>query len=302
MNLPSTRPDSNVGAHLALLTVALIYAGNYFIAKGIFEQLAPAGAVALRSAASAIIFYLLARFQGVFQQMEDKKDLLRLVVCALFGAVLNQNFFLAGLARTTEVNAAVIMTTTPVMVFLVSVLLKTEQLTWIKSVGLGIALTGAIILSLNGRSVVVGADTLLGDLMVMTNAACYAIYLVLIKPLMKKYHVLTIMSWLMGMAAIINVPFGLPDILAADWQQMNSSTYWGLAYLIIAVTNLAYGLNAYGLTRVSPSSVGVYIYLQPVIVSVLAAFLPNKHITLVQFACMLLVCLGVGLVAYRKKT
>lgn len=293
---------TDLGPHIALFAVALIYAGNYFIVKGIFDQLSPAGAVALRSVASAFIFYLLARFQGVLQKIESKKDLIRIAGCALFGAVLNQNFFLAGLERTTEVNAAVIMTTTPVMVFLVSVILKTEKLSWIKSIGLGIALTGAIILSLNGRSVEVGLDTFAGDMMVLTNAACYAIYLVMVKPLMAKYHVLTIMTWLMGLAAIINVPFGLPDIMAADWQAMDGMTYLGIAYLIIAVTNLAYGLNAYGLTRVSPSAVGVYIYLQPVIVSILAAFLPNKTITWVQLGCMLLVCIGVGLVAYRKKT
>lgn len=301
MNLQQ-RSVTNHGAHAALVTVALIYAGNYFIAKEVFQQLPPAGAVALRTGGSALIFYLIASFSGLLQKIRGREDLLRILACALFGAVLNQNFFFAGLDRTTEVNAAVIMTTTPVMVFLVSVLLKTEKLTWIKSAGLAIALAGAVILSINGRSVSLGSDTLVGDLLILANASCYAIYLVLVKPLMTRYNVLTIMTWFMGLAAIINVPFGLPDIMAADWYTMSDTTFWGIAYLIIAVTNLAYGLNAYGLTRVSPSQVGVYIYLQPVIVSVLAAFLPNKHITWVQLVCMLLVCVGVGLVAYRKKT
>lgn len=293
---------ANIGAHIALLIVALIYAGNYFIAKSVFEQLPPAGAVALRTGGSALIFYLIASFSGLLQKIRGRADIIRILACALFGAVLNQNFFFAGLSRTTEVNAAVIMTTTPVMVFLVSVVLKTEKLSWVKSIGLAVALAGAMVLSLNGRAVSLGADTFVGDMLILANASCYAIYLVLVKPLMARYNVLTIMTWLMGLAAIINVPFGLPDIMAADWQAMDSMTFWGIAYLIIAVTNLAYGLNAYGLTRVSPSSVGVYIYLQPVIVSVLAAFLPNKHITWVQFVCMLFVCVGVGLVAYRKKT
>lgn len=293
---------SDIGPHIALIAVALIYAGNYFIAKEVFQEIPPAGAVALRTGGSALIFYLVASFTGLLQRINNRSDLLRILACALFGAVLNQNFFFAGLNRTTEVNAAVIMTTTPVIVFLVAVLLRTEKLTWIKIAGLGIALAGAIILSLNGRSVSLGTDTLVGDLLILANASCYAVYLVLVKPLMSKYHVLTIMTWLMGLAAIINVPFGLPDIMAADWQAMDGMTFWGIAYLIIAVTNLAYGLNAYGLTRVSPSSVGVYIYLQPVIVSILAAFLPNKTITWVQLGCMLIVCVGVGLVAYRKKT
>lgn len=291
-----------MGAHAALLTVALIYAGNYFIAKEVFRQLPPAGAVALRTGGSALVFYLIGSYNGLLQQLRERSDLIRLMSCAIFGAVLNQNFFYAGLDRTTEVNAAVIMTTTPIMIFLVAVLLRTEKLTWIKIAGLGIALAGAITLSMNGRSVSLGTDTLAGDLMVLTNAISYAIYLVLVTPLMTKYNVLTVMTWLMGLAAIINVPFGLPDIMAAEWHAMDGMTYWGIAYLIIAVTNLAYGLNAYGLTRVSPSAVGVYIYLQPVLVSILAAFLPNKTITLVQLECMLLVCVGVGLVAYRKKT
>lgn len=301
MNL-RRRSTTQVGAHAALTAVALIYAGNYFIAKEVFQQLSPAGAVALRTGGSAFIFFLVAASTSQLQKITNRSDLIRIMACALFGAVLNQNFFFAGLNRTTEVNAAVIMTTTPVMVFLVAVFLNTEKLTWIKIAGLGIALAGAVILTINGRDVSLGMDTMTGDLLILANASSYAIYLVLVKPLMARYNVFTIMTWLMGLAAIINVPFGIPDIMAAEWQTMSSTTFWGIAYLIIAVTNLAYGLNAYGLTRVSPSAVGVYIYLQPVIVSVLAAFLPNKGITWVQLGCMLFVCVGVGLVAYRKKT
>lgn len=288
-------------AHGALMIVAWLYAANYFIAKGIFAYLAPAGAVGIRTSIAAGLFLITSLLSGTFKFLESKQDWITLLFCALFGVVLNQNFFLAGLELTTEVNASVIMTITPVLVVLISVALRQERLNMLAVTGLGIALIGAIVLSLNGRSLSIGTDTVLGDLLIFINASSYAGYLVLVQPLMRKYHVLTIMPWLLLAAVFANLPFGFSDIMTANWTDMPGRIQWSLAYLVIGVTFLVYGLNAFGLSRISASQVGIYIYLQPVIVSLLAAFLPNKHITWIQVGCMLLVCIGVGMVVYRKK-
>ena len=288
-------------AHGALFTVAWLYAINYFVAKGIFEFLPPAGAVGVRTGAAAVLFVITGIATGKFRLLDSRKDWMTIILCSLFGVVLNQNFFLAGLDRTTEVNASVIMTITPVIVVLISVGLGRERLNWMGGVGLIIALLGAGILSLNGRTLSIGSDTVLGDLFIFINAASYAGYLVLVQPLMRKYHFLTIMPWLLLFACLVNIPFGMSDILTASWTDMPVSIRWSLLYLVVGVTYLVYALNAFGLSRISASQVGIYIYLQPVIVSLLAAFLPNKDITLSQVGCMLLVCAGVGMVVYRKK-
>ncbi|MDP5170624.1 MAG: DMT family transporter [Bacteroidia bacterium] len=298
--IPSFRAD--LKAHGALLTVALLYGGNYFVAKGVFDFLSPAGAVAIRTGGSALLLILLGTGMGRLVKVPPRKDIYRLILCAFFGAILNQNLFFAGLARTTEVNASVIMTTSPIFVFLVAYLARAEVLNLPKIIGLIVSFSGALLLSVAGRTIDLEADTLVGDLLVVSNACSYAIYLVLVQPLMKRYDVITIMAWIFGLAALINVPFGVPAIMAADWAAMDWTVYGRLAYLVLGVTVLAYSLNAYALKRVPSSQVGVYIYLQPVIVSVLAAFLPNKHIGWMQMLCMMLVFVGVALVTYGKKT
>lgn len=287
-------------AHLALLGVACLYAGNYFVAKYVFAALRPTGAVGLRTAGSFLLFWLLWKI-WVRERISSRQDRLRLLLCALFGTILNQNLFFLGLDQTTPVHASVIMTTGPLFVFLFARVARSEALTPRKLLGLALAFGGALWLSVQGKSLNADGQTIWGNLMVMGNAASYGLYLVLVTPLMQRYHVFTIMTWIFGIGTLVNLPLALPDILAVDWAHFPGMAGAGLAYIIVGVTVMTFGFNAYALQRVPTSQVGIYIYLQPVLVSVLAAFLPNNQVTVMQLLCMLAVLAGVSLVTYRKK-
>lgn len=288
-------------AHLALGSVALIYGLNYFIAKTVFEVLDPAGAVAIRTLGSALLFWLAAAWLRK-PMWPAKEDRWRLVLCALLGVILNQNLFFAGLSRTLEVNASVLMTTSPLFLFLATYLMRSERMNGWKMLGLTLAFGSAFLLTATGKAIEWGGTQWWGDLLVLANAATYAVYLVMVRPLMGRYHVMQVMMWVFGISVLANLPFGLADILAADWQAAGWQHHAALAYVVLAVTVLAYGLNAFALQTLPSSQVGIYIYLQPVIVAVLAAFLPNKIITWWQISCMAFVIAGVALVSYRKKT
>lgn len=301
----NTRPQGlfspRLLAHLALGSVALIYGLNYFIAKTVFEVLDPAGAVAIRTLGSALLFWLAAAWLRK-PLLPAQKDRWRLVLCALLGVILNQNLFFAGLSRTLEVNASVLMTTSPLFLFLATWLMRSERMSGLKMLGLALAFGGAFLLTATGKAIEWGGSQWWGDLLVLANAATYAVYLVVVRPLMGRYHVAQVMLWVFGISVVANLPFGIADILAANWQAAAWQHYAALAYVVIAVTVMAYGLNAFALQTLPSSQVGIYIYLQPVIVALLAAFLPTKSINWWQVACMALVIAGVALVSYRKKT
>ena len=123
-------------AHTALFVVALIYGANYFIAKGLFQWLAPAGVVGLRTAGAALIFGAVGYARGWLQLPANRADWIRLLACTFFGAVINQHLFLGGLSRTLEVNASVIMTTSPVFVVIVAVILRQESISAMRIAGL----------------------------------------------------------------------------------------------------------------------------------------------------------------------
>jgi drug/metabolite transporter (DMT)-like permease len=67
-------------------------------------------------------------------------------------------------------------------------------------------------------------------------------------------------------------------------------------YIGVFATAAPYALNAWALARVNPATVAVYIYLQPLIGFLLAAFLLRESITLRFIWAATLIFAGVFLV------
>jgi drug/metabolite transporter (DMT)-like permease len=286
-------------AHLALFGVSLFYGFNYFIAKDVFAGIPPLGMVAIRTTSAILFFGLISRL-WIREKIKNRQDYGRLLLCGILGASLNQVFFFSGLSRTFEVNASVLMTTTPVFVFLAGFVLRTEKITLWKIAGLLLAFAGAALLTLGGRKLEFSRQTLTGDLMIVFNALSYGVYLVIARPLMLRYHALTVVFWVFVFGGLINIPLGISDLLSIQAHQLSGEVLWGAAYIVVFATFLAYGFNALGLQRIHSTAVGVYIYLQPVIVAVLSLFWRSDSMDLEKLIYMLLVLLGVFLVSLRK--
>lgn len=301
MNAERPPSRSLLLAHGALLAVALIYGLNYYLARAVFAEIPPLGMVALRTFFAMLVFAILTR-GGTRERIRSRRDYGRLALCAVFGAGLNQICFFQGLALTVEVNASVLMTTAPLFVFLAAFALRSEVLTGRKVLGLLLAFAGAALLSLRGRDLALGQQSLLGDLLVTINAASFGLYLVLVRPLMQTYQLFTVVMWIFLFGCLINVPVGLPALWSVEWSTVSWTAYLQVLYIIVFVTVGTYSLNGWALKRVSSAGVGVYIYLQPVIVALLSLVWADSPITWAQTGCMILVFVGVYLVTYRKKS
>lgn len=286
-------------AQLALLAVALIYAFNYFIAKDLFAAVPPLGVVAIRSIAGLVFFWFI-QLVWIREKIQSRKDYFLLFICGMLGVALNQIFFFSGLDRTLAVNASALMTTTPVFVLFVGIIMKVEQLTAKKILGLGLAGIGAVLLILGGRELSFNQDTVIGDLMIVFNALVYGLYLVLVRPLVQRYHPMTIMVWVFTFGAMLTLPVGIPSLLPIDWAILPQPAVWGIVYIVLFTTIGAYSLNAIALQKVPSSTAGIYIYLQPVLVSVLAFFLLEDGVSLEELGFIAMVLIGVYLVSYKK--
>lgn len=250
-------------AHLALFTVNAIYGVNYVVAKGLMpEVIGPSGFILLRVLGAGVLFWLLA---AVRWEPVAAKDLLRLFLCAVFGVALNQLMFFHGLMRTTPVNSSIIMVATPILVLVLSALLIGERITWTKALGVGLGAAGALaLIALKPAEGAAGA-TVLGDLFILINATSFGIYLVIVKPLMRTYRAVTVMAWCFLFGAVLVLPFGWNELGAVHWQALSTPVWMALAFVVVMVTFVAYLLNTWALGVVSPSVVGTYIYLQPVL-------------------------------------
>ncbi len=200
-------------AHLALFAVNAIYGINYVVAKGLMpEVIGASGFILLRVIGAALLFWLL---RALRPERVDWSDAGRLFLCAVFGVALNQLMFFHGLMRTSPINASIIMVATPILVLVLSGVLIGERITRTKLLGVLLGASGALLLiGLKPKGGATGA-TMLGDAFILINAISYGLYLVLVKPLMRKYTAVTVMAWcLIGLVMVL--PFGLGEFCGCD--------------------------------------------------------------------------------------
>lgn len=290
---------NRVTAHVALFIVALIYGANYSIAKELLdnEYISPMGLVLFRIITSLLLFLI---FHLLFiKERIDRKDIWRLIACGILGVFLNQSFFISGLKFTTPINASVLMVTTPIFVLLISIILREEKFTWFKILGVFLGATGTLLLILSKGSLDF-SGTLKGDVLVLINAFSFSLYLVIVKPLMSKYNPITVIKWIFLFGLIPVFPLGFEGALQVDWSTFSTAIWIAFLYVLIMTTFFTYLLNAIALRVAKPSTVGIYIYLQPVLATLVALSLGKDELTQTKILSGMIIILGVYLVSSNK--
>jgi drug/metabolite transporter (DMT)-like permease len=297
---------NNYKAHLALLGANVIYGANHIIAKGVMpNKIGPSAFVFLRILGASLLFWIIKSF---IKEKVDKKDFPLLILCGLLGVASNQLLFFHGLNLTSPIDASIIITAVPVMVLIFSAFLLKEKITTNKLIGITIGAVGAVLLIWYGNKAE-GTSSVLGNIYVLLNACSYALYMVLVKPLMKKYNPITIISWAFLFGFIFMFPFGIQDITTTNFEAFTLNTYLAVAFVVLGTTFLAYLFNIYALSKVSPSISGSYIYLQPVVsfimVSLYAFVLKDNEysqdINLIKIISCLMVIAGVYMISKKPR-
>lgn len=289
-------------AHLALAAVALFYGLNYFVLKPVFATGINSFAVlAIRCTITAAFFWA---YHALFvrERVRERRDYGRLLLAAFFGVTINQTFFLWGLSLTSRVNSAVLMILTPVFVFLAAWILREERFSLRTLSGLILSFVGALGLILSGseQTFQVGGATISGDLMIMVNAASYGLYLVFVRPLVLKYNTFTIIKWLFLFGSIPNILIGIFPLSQVPIEIFSGEVILRIGFLIVFATIGAYWLNAWAMKRLPSSAVGIYIYAQPVFVTLLSAGLGMGEVTWLSIPFIFLIFAGVWMVSMRK--
>tara|TARA_R110002072_G_scaffold22615_1_gene79256 strand:+ start:76969 stop:77868 length:900 start_codon:yes stop_codon:yes gene_type:complete len=288
-------------ALLAATAASTIYGINHTIAKGLMPDIIePYGFILLRVSGAGVIFWLLSIFYPT--EKIERKDWLRIIACAFFGMVLNMLMFFKGLSLSTPINSSVVITLAPVLLLILSAIFLRERITWLKSIGISIGLLGALLLILFGVKTQPNAPNIpLGNLLFIVNAASYSVYLIIVKPLVAKYSSITLMKLFFLFAIVMNLPIGISEFTDVAWTSLSFDAIWKLAFVVVGTTVLTYLFNIYALKQLSPSTIGAFIYLQPLIAAVFAVIAGADTITPIRVGAAALIFLGVFL-STRKKT
>ncbi len=288
-------------ALLAATTASFIYGINHTIAKGLMpDVINPFGFILLRVSGAALVFWIISLFLP--SEKVERKDWWRFIICAFFGMVLNMLSFFKGLSLSTPINSSVIITLSPVLLLILSALVLKERITWVKSLGISLGLSGALLLVIFGLKAQPNAPNIpLGNFLFIVNAASYSVYLILVKPLTKKYSAITLMKFLFLFAFLINLPIGFQEFSEVNWTSLPFEVVWKLVFVVLATTVLTYLFNIFALKQLSPSTIGAFIYLQPLVAAVFAILMGVDSLSPLRIGAAVLIFTGVYLSTIKRK-
>ena len=288
-------------AHAAVLGANTIYGVNYIIAKGIMpDYLEPRAIIFMRVAGAAMIFWLISLLFP--KEKVSREDLFKFSYIAFFGIALNQIMFFEGLNLTTPINASIIMVGVPIVVLLLSRIIIGDKLSTSKIIGIALGTVGAVYLVLQNGNITLSSNTFVGNIFIMINVTSYGLFLVLVKPMMKKYSPITIMKWIFLFGLIYVIPVSINLVLKSNYSQIPVSIWFSIGFVIIFTTILAYLLNNYSLKALKPTTNSAYIYLQPVFATIISLVTGKDSLSIVEVIAAALIFTGVYFVSFKEKS
>jgi len=293
-------PESSSAPHLALIAVQVMFATWPIVGKIALRAVPSVALVAFRVAGAALAFILIGAIRGRVGTIQ-KRDWPLLVASSLLGVVLNQWLFVKGLSLTTVINATLLGTTIPIFTLLVSITLRTDRASLRRILGILLS-AGGVVYLIGPGSVEFSSATRLGDLLIVTNSLCYGTYIAISKDLMTRYSALTVITWFFIVGSVATMPVGVMSISHVPLASVSATVWLAVAYIVVVPTVGAYYLNAWALGRVTPSTVAVYIYLQPLIAFSLAPLLLGENLNWRTIVAAALIFAGVLVVTRRGRS
>ena len=217
----------------------------------------PAHLALLRYATASLVMALIAALHGV--RMPGRADLPRLFITGLFGIGLYNITLNYGEQTVSAASACFLVNTLPILTTLLSMMFLGERVDRIGWIGMLVGFAGVTLIALGE-----GGELRIEPraLVILFSAFCSAIYLVVQKPLLRRYTSLEAVSWAIWTGTATLLPFagGLPAAMA----QAPLSQTLTVVYLGVVPAALAYFCWGWILGMMSASRASSFLYFTPV--------------------------------------
>ena len=292
--------DKRVLAVFAALGGTTIYALNHTIAKDVMPNYVQGfGFIMIRLIGGTALFWAVSLFLP--KQPIASMDFKHFIRAAFLGMAINMLAFFKGLEYSTPINSTVIITTTPIMVFLFSVILLKEKIARYRMIGVLLGFLGALSLILfNQHASSKAPNIALGNFLFVVNASAYGLYMIYVKPLSEKYNTIHLLKWLFLFGLVICSPLALPEFLQVDWQQIPLTILWRIGFVVLGTTFLTYLLMMYAIRQLRATTLSVFTYIQPIIGILFALAVGADRMNATKYIAIGFVLIGVYLVTKRE--
>ena len=291
--------DDGWRVHLTLVGVQTGFALFPIFGKLALRSIPPMALAAIRVVSAALILAAFHRTRPGGERIA-RADRGRLLLLAVLGVSANQILFLFGLAFTSAINTGVLIALIPIDTLAVAVLLGQERLNGRAAL--------SIVLGLSGALGIVGAErfawhdrSFRGNLLLVASGISYSFYLVLSRPVLARYRAATVISAVFLFGAIPIVLAAVPVLRRFEPSSVPLSDWASLAAIVVFCTALPYAWNSWALARTEASRVAFYVFLQPVIASLLAVAVLGERLTVRRAVAATLILSGLAVCLARPR-
>lgn len=300
-NHPEARVKSSPSPFVilsTLISIQIMFGVNYSVSKVLVDTFPPLMWASIRGMVAAIAMIALSIWLGRAERL-PRSFVVPALTLSLLGVVINQGCFLVGLRYTTSANSAILNSLIPLLTLLFLILKRQEHFTWRRTLGVFSAFLGVLIL-LRVEHFTMSDKTMFGDALTIINCISFSLYLALSKRFLAAHDPFWATGWLFFFGSIGLTLISTPEWASFRLPPMTGELWACIAYAIVAGTIVVYFLNNWLLSHIDASRVASFIYLQPLVASVLGYLWLGEPITLrTLFSAALIVC-GVVMTSKAK--
>ncbi|HKC58595.1 MAG TPA: DMT family transporter [Myxococcales bacterium] len=286
-----------------LLLHTFLSAGSYLCGKSALREIPPLPLGLIRFlGASALLALMLRRVLPPGQRLPPPSARPRLLLLAFVVGPVSQGFFLGGLSLSTAAHAALLYTLTPLFVLLLAQAILREFPGLRTVAGTLLALAGALYV-LAWRGLDLSRGPLLGDLLLLVAVVAWAFYTAEGRALVTTHGPLAVIAWTLIGGTMMYLPLGVASLAVPGTvhriAHASPAAWFGLAYLILVTSVIAYLLWYWALAHLPAARVAIFSNLQPLATAVLAHLFLGEHVTPQFVGGALVVISGVILAQMR---
>lgn len=270
----------------ALMSVmVLLWSANFIVGKLALREFPPVLLGALRIGLAGVfvapVYWRKVRNAG--EQFRPGRELLLLAFVAACG-VGNQLLFLVGLNRTSVAHSALIIGTGPIFVLLIAARIGLEQITLRKVAGMTMALGGVAVLvhQASGQHAAGAAQTeatLAGDAVTAVACVLFSMFAVYGKKATESYGTLAVNGFAYVGGAALLAPVVLWQARGFPFANVSAAGWSSLVYMALFPSLICYLIYYHALTHISATRVSAFIYLEPLIATLMAIAFLGERVT-----------------------
>lgn len=289
----ATARDRHV-AELAILVVMGLWAGNFIVFKAAVTEFPPVAFTFLRYVLASISLLVLLRWrEGSIRP--PGRDTIALAVLGAVGFGCYQILWPVALQSIPAGDSALLIATAPVLTALLAVAVGEDALNPVKLIGAVVSLLGVAIVIGAGQGVSLTAS-LVGDLLTVAAAACWAIYSVFGATVLRRHSPLVATTWAIVAGTVVMAPVGIGQLATGDVSGFGLPILLAIGYAGLLAAGLSNVVVFHGLKLLGPTRVTAFQALVPAFAVVLAAIFLGEAIRPVQVVGGAVILAGVALV------